>query len=359
MPGGGTTPGIARRFRLLVFGSVGAVLLAAAVLVLGLMRSAASAKPIVTATLSVPTGLAGRLLYTRDAGLWALDLATGVTRQAVPPPDDGRVLAGRWSADGQSAAWSSVQLRGNGQPPSWQVATTAADGSQTHTVVTGVGSESFLAPVWGPDDQSVYVLHTGRVGNDAISPIERVDLRSGARTAVFDQAGENAFFDVSPDGRWLAVSRVSRTGPSLTVMDLASGDQREVIHSGEYPYLTAVRFDRQSQTITFSAALPLAAAEPRSTDMLASIIENLGGVRTAEAHGLPQDLWSIPVGGGRVTPIVSLGADDPVAAWSPDASHLAILSVQSLSIMDGNGNDADPPTPIQTPGASGSLDWAN
>ena len=48
----------------------------------------------------VPSGLTGRLAYTRDGGLSMLTLDNAQTRELVPAPELGQVTSARWSPDG-------------------------------------------------------------------------------------------------------------------------------------------------------------------------------------------------------------------------------------------------------------------
>jgi Tol biopolymer transport system component len=281
-----------------------------------------------------------------------LDLTSGQAQEIVSPSESGRVLSAHWSPDGQRAAWSIVETR-QSQPPLWRVTVGMADGSSAHTIVSGEGSETFEEPVWAPDGQSLYVLHRGYVAAQFVSPIERIGLSNAQRTPVFDQAGQVPFFDVSPNGRWLVVARISAAGPSLTLADLVSGEQRRLIAEGVFANLTSPRFDRSSATIRFAGASLLTGARVPATDLASLLASILAPV--AEAHGLPQDLWSISVSGGQPQLLLSLMADDPVPAWSLDETQLAILAGDGLSIRPAGGGEA---MFLLPPGETGTLDWS-
>src|SRR5205814_9151378 len=114
----------------------------------------------------------------------------------------------------------------------------------------------------------------------------------------------------------------------------------------QFEELDAPRFDPTSQRVIFSAA-PLGLIP---TNLSLFRIASLGA-----AHGAPKDLFSMPVAGGQWTRVATIGADDPVSAWSPDGSRLAVLSGEALRTI---GLDGSPERPLIQPGSYGSVDWA-
>jgi Tol biopolymer transport system component len=315
----------------------------------------APSQPPVQLTPSIPTGLSGRLLLTRDLGLWTLDLATSGTTQIVRPPEMGQILTGRWSPDGTRVAYALFEVKDRRTPAS-QVAVVNADGTNLRSVLSTEGAGMFFQqPVWDRDGQHLFVLHIAQTAEERTRRIARLNINSGELTTVTEEIGQ---FDVSPDGRTLAVIKAT-TGPaSIVLIDVQTGEQRVLVPERQYETITALRFDPTGQTIVFSAAglgTPAAQNAPGIPREIGSIPQLLGFPQPAAAHGPPQDVFTIPVGGGSATRLLPLQADEPVATYSPDGSRLAVLSIEALSMVQlSNGSR----TQIMSPGGAGSLDWA-
>ncbi len=302
-------------------------------------------------TPNVPPGLTGRLLMTRDLGLWTLDLATSRLSQITRPPEMGQVLTGRWSPDGTRIAYAVFEVRDRRTPAS-EVVVVAADGTDPHRVLSTEGSGVFYqAPVWDSDGRHLFVLHVAQTPDERIRRIARVNIDSGEIETITEELG---VFDVSPDGRWLAVVRAT-TGPaSIALIDLQSREERILVAERQFDTISVVRFDPSGQSVIFSAAQPGVAAAPGSN--LADLLRQLIGIPSpALAHGPPQDIYRVPVAGGTPARMLPIQADEPIATYSPDGTHLAILSIEALSVMPASGGNR---TTILSPGGAGSIDWA-
>jgi Tol biopolymer transport system component len=296
----------------------------------------------------VPSGLTGRLLYTRDGGLWTLALDSSQTRQIVPSPELGQVTSARWSPDGSRIAYAFAEVRDRRVPVS-EIRVAAADGSGVQTLLSSQSSLAFGTPIWAPDGSHLYLTKTGLDQGQRVRRIERLDVDSGASEVVFDDV---APFDVSPDGRWLAVARAGNSGQSILLMDLTSGDQRTVVPERAYDTIAMPRFDPSSSKLLFTAASLISQApEAPATERFAAALLGLG---RAYAHGLPQDIYATPLAGGAASKVAAISADEPALAPSPDGSQLAVFTVDALSTMPLSGGRL---TPLLTPGGYGSVDW--
>jgi Tol biopolymer transport system component len=296
-----------------------------------------------------PAGLSGRLLYTLGGALWTLNLADGQAAQIVAAPDRGMVTSARWSPDGRRVAYARYEVRDSRFPMSelWMA---AADGSGASRLLAGEESGDFYQyPTWGPDGRQLYMLHTRQSATERILRVERLDVSTGQRETAIDIPGE---FDVSPDGRWLALTRFLFGAVRIVLLDLATREQRDLVPERQFDVITGLRFDPTSQTLAFSAGREDAtgSARPPASGRQPQLFSR----SVAQAHGPPQDLYAVPIGGADPRPLARLEADEPVAAWSPDGAHLAVLSVESLSIMPAAGGAG---TIVLAPGAYGSVDW--
>lgn len=290
----------------------------------------------------------GKLLYGRERALWVMDVRTAQLAPIAQPPEIGQITSARWSPDGTRVAYARYEVRDRRIPIS-EVVVAASDGSEARTVLaTDQAGTFYQAPVWGPTTDTLYALHTGRGANEPVRAIERVDLRTGERTKVLDEAAQ---FDVSPDGRWLALVQTAGSWPSLIVYDLQSNEPRILVAERSFEVISSPRFDPTSQSILFGGAS--AGSIPAG-----SVGFNIGSLfvpKAAWAHGPPMDLFTVPIGGGPPSRVAALGADDPVAAWSPEGDKIAVLSLESLGIVR---LPAGQHQAIFSPGGSGSIDWA-
>ena len=298
----------------------------------------------------VPPGLAGRLLYTRDGGLWTLALDTARSSQIVSAPELGQVASARWSPDGSRVAYSFAEVRDRRIPVS-EIRVSTPDGSDTVTLLSSQAALAFGAPTWAPDGSHLYLTRTGMDEGQRIRRIERLDIGTGTTETVHDEV---APFDVSPDGRWLALAKAGSAGQSLALVDLRSGEQRPVVQEREFDTIAMPRFDPTSSRLLFTAAAQQAqtSAAPAPERLAAQVF----GLGRAYAHGLPQDVYSAPLAGGASVRVAAISADEPAVAPSPDGGHIAIFTVDALSTMPMTGGRV---TPLLSPGGIGTVDWAN
>jgi Tol biopolymer transport system component len=201
-------------------------------------------------------------------------------------------------------------------------------------------------PVWSPEGTRLYVQRADSTG----LRIERIDVSGGGRQTVVERGGD---FDVSPDGQWLAFARNADAGATLNLvrLDGSGGGEQVLASTRPFQTISAPRFTADGRMLLFSLARPqeVESARPIGERMAAAL-----GPRLALAHGLPQDIYSMPVEGGPMKLVVLLGADDPVAAWAPGGDRVAVLTLSSVGIVPPGGSLV----PILAPGSYGSVDWA-
>jgi len=313
-----------------------------------------SGEALSLASAQAPTTATGRLLFTREGGLWSLRLGEGQPpAQLVPRPRVGLILSGRWSPDGSRLAYNQYEVVPERNAPVSSIFIASGDGSDPRPLVVGEEPGTQLQePTWSNDGRFVYFLHR-RSGLTPVQRIERVEVASGQRTPVMELYGQ---FDVSADGRWLAVAHAPSGRAALTLLDLQNGATRDLIPVGPFELISAPRFDPTSQTLLFSGISwdNLAPSQPQPQGALPGFMGVAPGPSVAQAHGLPQDLYTIPVAGGTPRRLTSLLLDDPVGAWAPDGSHLALLAGEFLAVTPAAEGT---PTPLLTPGGYGSVDW--
>ena len=299
----------------------------------------------------VVQGSAGRLLFTRDAALSIMDLGTAQSTQIVAPPELGQVHSARFSPDGTKIVYSVYEVRDRRTPVAEIYTATATGTGATKLMKADVAATFYQAPVWGLSGK-IYFMHVATSGQERIRQIESITLSSGKVDVVFPEVGA---FDVSPDEKWLSMVRNEGNGVLLALIDLASGEAREIVPRGQFEVIAAPRFDPTSKTIAFSATRSGGAWAPSDRTGIASRLWSLIGTPNAHAHGSPQDVWSVPVAGGATIQLAKIDADEPTVAWSPDGGSIAILSSEGLASFEIAGAVRKP---ILTPGGYGTVDWA-
>ena len=277
-----------------------------------------------------------------------LTLDNAQTRELVPAPELGQVTSARWSPDGSRIAYGFAEVRDRRIPVS-EVRVLDLSGSTNQTLLSSQAALAFGTPIWAPDGSHLYLTRTGLEQGQRVRRIERFNVATGESQTILDDV---APFDISPDGRWLAVARAGTFGQSILLIDLDSGEQRPIVQEREFDTIGMPRFDPSSTRLFFTAAALISEVPSSPAERFADAALGLG---RAFAHGLPQDIYAAPVAGGAPSKVLAISADEPAMAPSPDGTQLAILTVDALSTLPTGGGK---PTPVLAPGGYGSVDWA-
>jgi Tol biopolymer transport system component len=272
-----------------------------------------------------------------------------------------------WAPDGARIAYAYTPplpaVRGPGgllPLPVTGIYVMAADGSgQTVSIPhdrPGIGHEN---PVWATDGKSFYVTYTElimetNVVKDQVVEVARVTPGQAQRQTLIPNG---AFPTLSADGRQLACIVTSRDGQALVVATADGKNVRALIPPGQLDGLSSPRVSPDGKQIAYAAAAPATAAPaptPAPTRAAAGGLGSLFAPRAAQAHGLPMDLFVIPVDGGAPRRLTQLFEDNPAPAWSPDGAQIAILAgggvhrlrlaTSELALLDSKGGH-------------GSIDW--
>jgi Tol biopolymer transport system component len=106
-------------------------------------------------------------------------------------------------------------------------------------------------------------------------------------------------------------------------------------------------FSPDGRTIVFSGV----ANQPQAST---SWLDRLLGVRVAQAHNVPSDLWMVSVAGGEPANLAHVNDIGLFPAFSPDGQHIAFLSLTGVYVMDPDGAQL---AQISAPGGAGTLQW--
>src|SRR5215213_1806469 len=220
------------------------------------------------------------------------------------------------------------------------------------------------APAWTPDGQALYIgLNNPESTPDGaskpwVTQIVRVDVATGAAQPILKNAQDPA---IAPNGMQLVYVGPSADGArrELRVAALDGSGTRSLIKGMSFDAVVAPRFSPDGKQILFGAAGGPATdgqGHPTTASVPASLLQLLGWFKpaTAEAHGIPLDLWIVQRDGTGLRRLTAFNADDPRAAFSPDGTQIAIMSGNGIYLMDRDGRRL---RQIASVGGYGGLDW--
>ncbi len=203
---------------------------------------------------------------------------TGKEYQPALSPD-GSKAAFVWTDDGDREPSVFVKLIGEGS-----VAAAGREGGAS------------MSPAWAPDGQSIAFLHTGRTETEIVvrSLEGSGSLRTVARLTPPVYGPDYRMLDWSPDGKTLVVSHAL----SLYLVDVASGEMRQITTSADDLGHVDPRFSPDGRTVSFIRLV----------------------------HRLVQEIWQVPAAGGAASQLVGGGKRITAHDWVSDGRSIVFAS---------------------------------
>ena len=226
--------------------------------------------------------------------------------QAPPKIDAGVYDAGSdlWVAnrDGSGARMVFEHMQPNQlvRFPQWQ------DNATILAVVQEVGEQGGVSTV-------TYVM-------------ERIPVAGGERTKAISDV---LSFGLSPDGKRVAYARLApEGGETLNVADLDGANDSVLVDVKENlsPF-NDIRYSPDGTKIAFSSADQTGARAPSPEYVSAAPI---GRDASPPVDGLPEDIWTVDVAGGRPARAADLKEDLPALAWSGDGKYIYVVGAAGL-----------------------------
>lgn len=286
-------------------------------------------------------GLSGKMIYTQGlAGLWQIDLSTGAQTQLWKLPDKGYIAGVAASPDGTRLALTYAAPPPDGTPQlgSTDLYLASGDGSNRQPLLQRTGQyESYINPLWSPDGKWIYVTHYKPLTDDkgtftglAIN-IEKIAPDGGTPQLVLAGAQQPS---LSADATRMAYLRfdLQTYAQGLWIANADGSEAKELVPDSAFYSLVGPRLSPDGTTIAFGASGPLQTSQRpgfRLTDWF--------GVKVAEAHGPPWEVWEVSAEGGPPKQLTHLFTDGPWTAWSPDGKHLAALQPGGVLLL-GEGD---------------------
>jgi len=287
----------------------------------------------------------------------ALDLVTGVITTIFQGPEISWIYYATVSPDEKQLIMSYSSPPENQNPINELLYTLPLDGSTQlqFFVLPPTIYDRYLQVEWSPDGKYIYYVHNNTQNQPIgqhypIYEIYRIAYPSGQPEKVADQA----FWPrLSADStRLVYISMDPSTGKNKIFLANADGSNaQEVSLSGAWTpdIIDAPIFSPDGQSILFSAPSP-----PQTSAL--SWIEKLLGIQVAQAHSIPSDWWSVPLTGGNVTRLTSIGATGLFASISPDRRFIASYSGNGLFVMNPDGTNLTLLIPDMG-GIPGTVNW--
>lgn len=265
-----------------------------------------------------------RFLLTGSQGLTSLGLNDQTT--ILEYPNGTFLLDPAVSEDGKTYAFTR-------QPPAIRNAAGAVDfGSDLmllgrdemeakELLHHGSVGEFIRNPVFLPGGEALLINVRGRAENGSADfRIERLDLKSGQRTRIIEDAVGPA---LAPDGKTLAFVAIdpATQDETLTVIDLDTKQRRTLVPSGgPLVLIQNLTWSPDGKTLAFmSSDLSSATAPSGSTTFLAP-------PPSAATHPTLQDLWVIDADGKNLRRIAELIENAPSGAWSHDSKTIYVMA---------------------------------
>jgi hypothetical protein len=306
-----------------------------------------------------PTGLgiSGRLIFTEGPlGVTQWNLETNQISPLFVPPQNGVVNAASLSPDGETIvmAYGPPPPPGKPQIGYTSLYTVPSDGSAEPTpLIPGEHNhEFFFTPRWSASGDAVFYGHYIESRPDVTSPpgffLKRKPFPVGDTITI----ATDAFIPyVSRDGKAIAYITVDMKTylNNLYVADADGSNAVALLPSGTLWAIDSVAISPDGRAIVFSGDSngPTVAQRPAIYDWL--------GLRVAQAHSIPEDLWLIPVTGGAAKRITSLGVVGLTADYSPDGEHIAFIGSNGTYIVSADGSNL---TRLDSSPKFGTIQWA-
>lgn len=314
-------------------------------------------------TLSSVPGLTGHFVFADGNGSLEVEQAGSNKPQVVFKSSsnlygDTPVL----SADGKLIAFSASSFTKDGSVLE-DVRLMNLDGSNMHVVAAPQDPKiTYGFPAWSPDGKELYITQSYSV--PPASQHDEVDAVSvgGGPLRKIVEGGREA--SISPDGKKIVYSELDLTtySSSLWIANIDGSSRKQLLATGTFAAIYGARISPDEQAIVFAESgpatrkLPGVAALnlPPEGSGCAVSIAFVCLAASAEAHGLPWDLYLVTVDGSKFTRLTNIGSDSPVPAWSADGKQIAFFDATGIYMLDVGTKKI---TQVSYSRGYGGFDW--
>ena len=275
-----------------------------------------------------------------------------------------------WAPDGTAVAYTYARKTDPSGALASGIWRIQADGSNARALVAPGPDQALLHPTWSADGQFLYfTVQTGAFTSpirdflgDGVGErhVERLDLGSGTRTAV---ASSTLMLASNPVGDELVYLEdvlpqdASASAPlqqRLVRRTLRTGETRVLVDTQQYFLMDAPQISPNGRWVAFSA-INSASPTGRGPDFLQWLFFV---PRPAAAHGLPWDIYLVPLAGGTPMRLTMLDEDEPYAVWLDNAT-LAFIGARGFYkvAIDEAGKPIGDPQKLDVGARQRKLTW--
>lgn len=307
------------------------------------------------------------VVFARQSNLWISDGQDAPVRQLTELPPGNAAWAPMFAPDGQAVAFimsSPPSDTATSPLPTTALYLINTDGSNMR--VLWHPEQALLGHIaWKPDGQSLLVSSDewqtteGKNESVRITQIVEVDLATGQPHEIVRDAKSPT---LNQDASLLAYVRIlDGYKTALEVANTDGSNAQTLVEAAQFEEIYAPRFLPNSDQILFaalggpttdSAGFPTAAQKLPISEMLLGLLEP----PTAAAHGPPYSFWLINADGSGLQRLNSFEADEPIAAFAPDASQMAFIDGNGIYLMSIDGSNVRRIDPVGEHG--GGIDWS-
>lgn len=297
------------------------------------------------ATPKQTTSLGGHFVFVGvDGQLWLEDAGANNARLFYQVTENGNVNAPSFSPDGKQIAFTVYSFSKDGSTLQ-EIHVANVDGTNPRVAVSSKDpTVSIDFPTWSPDGNTLFVTQdsSSQPSNEHVE-IDRVSVNGGALSTVID-GGREA--NVSADGKKILFTKYDfkTYTESLWIANLNGSGAKRLVDDGTFATLFGARFSPDGQNIVFAGSGPptrklpgvqgYLQETPGNNDACAVSIVFVCLVETAQAHGLPWDLWLVNPTGTKFERLTNIGSDSPVPAWSRDGKQIAFFDATGIYLLD-------------------------
>jgi Tol biopolymer transport system component len=285
-----------------------------------------------------PPPLSGEFVFAPgDGSIWIQDAASGKQRALVDATANLFAEAPAFSPDGKRVAFAESKLSATGAAQS-SIHMIDADGKNDRSLALPPDSKTTLAaPMFSPDGKWVYYTYSfPEPPSSEHFEIQRISAGGGRSQKILEGAESIVF---SGDGTRLAFQRfnASNFSASLWIADANGTSEKLLVPDDLFSITDAPRFSPDGKWILFTASGPPTRTLPGALLLPAKNCEPqllcaLAG--TADADGLPWDLWLVSLDGKHFEQLTNVGFDSPWPAWSRDGKYVAIFETSGFYVLD-------------------------